>query len=133
MHTDEQFLNEFQNGTLPFEQWTHRAHLRMAYLVCRKSTNFADALEMICKGIRHFNGLHAEKLKIGFHQTMTQFWTSIIWNASRKYDGDFETFIEQNSFLTNSSLWKEYYSPELMFSSQAKQEFIVPDLKSFEN
>lgn len=28
---DEMFMNAFETGLLPFEQWTHRAHIRMAY------------------------------------------------------------------------------------------------------
>lgn len=28
---DEMFMNAFETGSLPFEQWTHRAHIRMAY------------------------------------------------------------------------------------------------------
>lgn len=28
---DEMFMEAFENRTLPFEQWTHKAHLRMAW------------------------------------------------------------------------------------------------------
>lgn len=136
MNTDDaQFLNDFQTGVLPFEQWTHRAHIRMAYLVCKSSKNFEEALEHIRQGIQHFNGLHASKLTIGFHETMTQLWATIVWNAIKKSDSsilDSNHFIDQNSYLLDSSLWKQYYSPTLMFSPDAKRSFTPPDLKSIE-
>lgn len=136
MNTDDaQFLNDFQTGVLPFEQWTHRAHIRMAYLVCKSSKNFEEALENIRQGIQHFNGLHASKLTIGFHETMTQLWATIVWNTIKRSDSsilDSNHFIDQNSYLLDSSLWKQYYSPTLMFSPDAKRSFIPPDLKSIE-
>lgn len=133
MNADEQFLNDFQNATLPFEQWTHAAHIRMAYLVCRKSNSFDEALLKIRLGIQKFNGFHAEKLKVGFHETMTQLWATIVWNAAKKSDSsivDANEFINQNKYLLDSSLWKQYYTPTLMFSPEAKCSFIPPDLKS---
>lgn len=30
--TDDEFLAAFEDGTLPFEQWNHRAHRRGAFL-----------------------------------------------------------------------------------------------------
>ena len=120
MENDEQFLNAFQTGTLPFEQWTHAAHIRMAHLVCKSSKDFDEALSRIRQGIQHFNGLHASKLKVGFHETMTYLWTVLVWNATKQnsdINGDAANFTERNSFLLNSSLWKEYYSPTLMFFS----------------
>lgn len=134
MEIDKQFLEDFQTGVLPFEQWTHAAHIRMAYLVCRSSTNFQEALERIRQGIQHFNGLHASKLKIGFHESMTRLWAILVWNATQKCNrtsiDDSKKFIEQNSHLMDSSLWKQYYSPTLMFSSEAKSQFIEPDLQA---
>ena len=133
MQSDTQFLQDFQTGVLPFEQWTHTAHIRMAYLVCRSSAKFEEALEKIRQGIQHFNGLHAAKLKIGFHESMTRLWAILVWNATQNFNSthsDSKTFIEQNGHLMDSSLWKQYYSPTLMFSPEAKKEFIEPDLKA---
>jgi hypothetical protein len=132
MDADAQFLIDFQTGILPFEQWTHAAHIRMAYLVCKSSNNFEEALLKIRQGIQHFNGLHASKLTVGFHETMTQLWATLIWNAIQKCDtsiSDSNAFIDQHRHLMDSSLWKEYYSPTLMFSPDAKRSFIPPDLK----
>ena len=129
MDVDAQFLNDFQTGVLPFEQWTHVAHIRMAYLVCKSSENFQDALSKIRQGIQKFNGLHASKLKIGFHETMTQLWATLVWNAVQKSNAsDSNIFCNENQHLLDSSLWKQYYSPELMFSPEAKASFIAPDL-----
>ncbi|CAF3095450.1 unnamed protein product [Rotaria sp. Silwood2] len=132
MDADAQFLNDFQTAVLPFEQWTHAAHIRMAYLVCKSSNNFEEALLKIRQGIQKFNGLHASKLTVGFHETMTQFWATVIWNATQKCDSsvsNFNDFIDRNGYLLDSSLWKQYYSPTLMFSPDAKRDFVSSDLK----
>jgi hypothetical protein len=134
MDADAQFLNDFQTGVLPFEQLTHAAHIRMAYLVCKSSANFEEALSKIRQGIQNFNGLHASKLTVGFHESMTQLWAIIVWNETQKCDSsvvsDSKDFIDQNRYLMDSALWKQYYSPALMFSPDAKRQFILPDLKS---
>jgi hypothetical protein len=106
----------------------------MAYLVCKSSANFEEALSKIRQGIQNFNGLHASKLTVGFHESMTQLWTIIVWNETQKCDSsvvsDSKDFIDQNRYLMDSALWKQYYSPALMFSPDAKRQFILPDLKS---
>ena len=133
MDADAQFLHEFRTGVLPFEQWTHAAHIRMAYLVCKSSASFEEALETIRQGIQHFNGLHTAKLTVGFHETMTQLWATLIWNATQQCDSSVSNsnaFLDQNRDLLDSSLWKQYYSPGVMFSPDAKRAFISPDLKS---
>ena len=132
MDADAQFLDDFQTGVLPFEQWTHAAHIRMAYLVCRSFTNFEEALAKIRQGIQYFNGLHASKLTVGFHETMTELWATLIWNAVQTCNSstsDSAAFISQNRHLLDSSLWKQHYSPALMFSPDAKRTFVPPDLK----
>ena len=132
MDADAQFLNDFQTRILPFERWTHMSHIRMAYLVCKSSKNFDEALLKIRQGIQHFNELHASKLKIGFHETMTQLWATLVWNAIQKMDTsvtDSKVFVERNNYLLDSSLWKQYYSSTLMFSVDAKHHFCPPDLK----
>ena len=132
MENDEEFLQAFQTGTLPFEQWTHAAHIRMAHLVCKSSKDFDEALSRVRQGIQYFNGLHASKLKVGFHETMTYLWTALVWNATKANStssADAKTFADQNSFLLSASLWKDYYSPTLMFSPEAKQHYVPSDLK----
>jgi hypothetical protein len=133
MNTDEQFLRDFQTGSLPFEQWTHAAHIRMAHLVCKSSKEFDEALACIRQGIQHFNGLHAAKLTVGFHETMTYLWTVLVWNATKQCDAsvsDAASFIEQNNRLMDSSLWKQFYSSAVMFSVDAKRSFISPDIQT---
>ena len=41
--SDDEFLAQFENCTLPFDQWTHRAHVRVAYLYLRRHP-FREAL-----------------------------------------------------------------------------------------
>jgi hypothetical protein len=133
MEADAQFLKDFHTGVLPFEQWTHASHIRMAHLVCKSSKDFDEALARIRAGIQHFNGLHAAKLTVGFHETMTYLWTALVWNATRDWQGsvssDAASFISQHPALMDSSVWKQHYTPALMFSPDAKRGYLPPDLQ----
>ena len=42
------FLAAFESCTLPFEQWTHRAHLRMALLVLKNENAQKFNLDCLC-------------------------------------------------------------------------------------
>ena len=61
---DEAFLKAFEDCTLPFEQWKHRAHLKVAYLYLRHLP-YAPALDKIRANIRRYNaaGPYARSVK----------------------------------------------------------------------
>ena len=54
---DTDLLQQFESLTLPFDQWTHRAHVRMAFIYLSQFS-FDLALGKICAGIRAFNLHH---------------------------------------------------------------------------
>ena len=54
---DAEFLSRFEGVRLPFEQWTHRAHVKVAYLYLRRHP-FEEALDRMRLGIRAFNAVH---------------------------------------------------------------------------
>mgnify|MGYP001135770165 CR=1 FL=1 len=51
---DRRFLGQFEDCTLPFEQWTHRAHVRVAYLYLSEHP-FDEALSRMREGVQHYN------------------------------------------------------------------------------
>ena len=104
MDVDAKFLNSNDFFKREFylsnNGQTCSSYSSMAYLVCKSSNNFEEALLKIRQGIQHFNGLHASKLTVGFHETMTQLWAILIWNATQKCDtsiSDSNAFIDLNS------------------------------------
>jgi hypothetical protein len=78
MPSDDAFLQQFEDRTLPFVQWTHRAHLKVAYLYLTRM-DFDSAAQKVC-GIRAYNAANRvpESPTNGYHQTTTMAWLHII-------------------------------------------------------
>ena len=93
--SDAEFISQFEDGSLPFESWTHAAHLRMATLQLLRhsaldgmpvsasapdtaAARCSAALRCVVGGIQRYNGAHAAKLTVGFHWTITELWFRMV-------------------------------------------------------
>ena len=131
--SDVTFMQAFEDTSLPFEDWTHQAHLRMAYNYIMEY-GWEEAAAHIKRGIRKYNEQHKEKVKVGYHETITMFYVRQVAKAIQDYavkDATFEDFIadSSNQFLTERHLLYEYYSDERINSKEAAQTYILPDKK----
>ncbi|QJW97087.1 hypothetical protein [Frigoriglobus tundricola] len=140
--TDDEFLLAFETCTLARADWTHAAHVRMAWLYLTRSLGAAAALDRVRPGIQKLNAefvrqLHLRGLTVphdprglnGYHETITTAFVTVIAARTRAGE-DFDTFRERNPDLfdrTFPSLLK-HYSPERLYSAAAKAAFIAPDL-----
>src|SRR4051812_47282050 len=70
--TDTDFLAAFETRSLPFAQWTHRAHVKVAFLYLR-GLPLAAALDKIRARIRAYNAANAvpESPTSGYNETTT--------------------------------------------------------------
>ena len=131
---DETFLRAFEDCTLPFEQWRHRAHLKVAYLYLRQLP-FDDALIKVRTDIKRYNASTntPEALERGYHETITAAWMRLVHFAlcERGPAASAEEFVErEKDFLPKDGLFK-FYSREQLISWRAKAEFVEPDLAPF--
>ena len=69
---DQEFLSRFEDCTLPFAEWTHRAHVKVAFLYVRDNS-FERAIEKICAGINAYNAVNdvPEGPMVGYNETTT--------------------------------------------------------------
>jgi hypothetical protein len=129
--TDDELLRQFEDCTLPFDQWVHRAHLKMAYLYLTRHS-FEHAVEKMRSGIRAYNAAHQvpDEPTRGYHETMTVAWLRIIHATLRVYGpaGSADEFVNGQQQLWEKKNLRLFYSPQLMTSSQAKRKFVEPDL-----
>ena len=51
---DEELVRQFESCTLPFNRWTHRAHVKVAHLYL-KNHPFDEALKRLRAGIQRYN------------------------------------------------------------------------------
>ena len=131
---DEAFLKAFEDCTLPFEQWKHRAHLKIAYLYLRQLP-YAQALDKIRVNIQRYNAATntPETLERGYHETMTVAWLRLVDWTMRECGtaASANEFLEAQEQLLDPRALDFFYSRERLISWQAKAEFVEPDLAPF--
>ncbi|MFN8282864.1 MAG: hypothetical protein U0U67_06585 [Chitinophagales bacterium] len=130
-------ITQFENETLPKEQWTHEAHLAVGCFYVH-SFGKEEALNKIRINIKKYNiAVGGENTdSSGYHETITVFW---IWNIdqfikNQEEEKPVDEIIAQ--FIASSFSDKnypfEYYTKDLLLSSNARLNFIEADLKAFE-
>jgi hypothetical protein len=136
---DQELLRQFENGMLPKEQWTHRAHVKVAYLyLC--AHGFEGALAKLRAGIPQLNAAHGveESPTRGYHETTTHAFLHLVDTARLVRDGvlsitDAEHFCDTHPHLLDKSILGLFYSPERRSHPDAKHRFIEPDLAPLPN
>jgi hypothetical protein len=131
-----QYAQQFEDCTLPIEEWTHELHLLMAL---HTLTNHpTDSFAVMRKKITQYNTAvgKVNSDTHGYHETMTAFWLWAVRDFCQQlpHYGYDEATADELLFkeeLTNRNLWLKYYSKELMFSKEARQGFIYPDIEPF--
>jgi hypothetical protein len=122
--TDDDFLAAFEDCTLPRTEWTHFAHLRMAWLYLTR-LSFGEALRRVRNGIRRYN---ASAGSDGYHETVTVAFVALV--GSRLTAGeDFAGFRAGNPdlFTRSPAILERHYSPAALSSTAARQRFVRPD------
>jgi len=133
--TDAQFLAAFEACTIPFpSEWTHRAHLRVAYLYLTHHP-LDEAIARIRDGIRRYNAANGivDAPERGYHETLTQMWMRVLHGllASAGPESGFDAFLETHPYLLQKTLGRLFYSRETMMSPRAKHEYVPPDRTPF--
>lgn len=128
--TDDEFLLAFETCSLPREAWTHRAHVRMAWLYLGRHP-VADARRLASEGIQRYNAARIGK-PLAYHETITQAYLTLI--ALRRDPAEtFQAFCARSEDLLDSKLGAllVHYRRETLFSEAARQAFLPPDLAEF--
>jgi hypothetical protein len=122
--TDDEFLAAFETCVLPKAEWTHVAHVRMAWLYVAR-LSFETALDRIRSGIRRYN---ASVGSDGYHDTITIALTLLIRARLETGEG-FATFAARNPdlFENRTGLLGRHYDPATLASAEARRRFVLPD------
>lgn len=148
--TDDEFLLAFQTCTFTRPEWTHEAHVRMAWLYLTRLP-FVEALDRIRTGIQKLNAKIGQPpnthrappqrscnitLRVssngdpnGYHETITIAFSRLI--ASRVRLGeDYLAFRDRNPDLFDRTLPApfQHYTKERLWSPEARRGFIEPDV-----
>lgn len=123
----ERLVHEFESLTLPYENWTHRAHLAVAVFYIRK-LSFDDALVQIRSRINAYNLACGDPN--GYHETITVMFLRKIASESQRERSDFSMHDElaRLEVLCKVDWLYQYYSRELIWSPEAKKHWVNPDM-----
>jgi len=127
----------FRSCTLPKEQWTHLAHLRVgAWHVDRFGRD--TALEMLRVGIWQLNDFHGtvNSLDSGYHETITVAYVRLIERFLAVVDAGvpLESRVDMltDRSLAERSFLLKFWSRDLLMSARARAEWVPPDLEPVE-
>lgn len=128
---DSAFIEAFETRTLPFSEWCHAAHIRMAWIYLTRH-GFDGALARARDGIQAFNKANnvVDAPLSGYHETITHAWLRVV-NATIRGQDPCSTsleFLEAHPHLRVRTLLRVFYSKERILSPEAKSRFVPADL-----
>lgn len=125
---DQIFMQAFEDTSLPFEEWTHETHIRMAWnYISQYGQDMATPL--IKQGIMKFNERNKDKIRHGYSETVTMFYIHVLTKAilCMPTDHTFEDFLLCHQELLGRDYLLRHYSPALLSNRESKLRFFEPD------
>ena len=124
MESAARLVEQFENGTLPKEEWTHTAHCVMAFWYCVRHP-LPVAVRKIREGIQAYNGPHSD----GYHETVTLFYTAtiaryVVTTGVAALTDEQIALFESQPFLAKGYA-HQYYSAERL--KDARHRWLPPD------
>jgi hypothetical protein len=125
---DREFRAAFEAGAYAPADFSHRAHVRLADVYLAGS-DVDLALERMRAALVSFlshHGIPASK----YHATLTRAWILAVHHFMHRSPEatSADDFIERNPLLLDSKIMLTHYSADLLFSDQARADFVEPDL-----
>ena len=124
---DRDFRSAFEACTVAPSQFNHEAHVRLAYIYLVES-GVESAVQRMREALLNFiehNGIPRSR----FHETITRAWVLAVRHFMDKSSStSFQDFIANNQVLLDSKIMLTHYSASVLFSSDARESFVEPDL-----
>jgi len=123
---DREFLRLFHDANLPGEEFRHRGHLRLAWLVLSRHRK-DEAESIVAREIRQFavaNGASGR-----YHDTLTRFWIRLVGHAMENAPetSTIDELVAKFPFLLDKSLPYRHWRGETFNSDQARAGWVEPD------
>src|SRR5690554_2120610 len=128
--SDDELVAAFESVTLPPGQFTHAAHVRVAWCYLRRHP-LSEALARFSAALRCFAAVHGASGK--YHETITVAYMLIIADRlAGREELSWPAFAAANPDLLRStpSVLAAWYSDELLASNRARRGFVMPDRRA---
>lgn len=129
--SDEAFEQLFESCSMPAEDFTHEAHLRLAWIHISKY-GIDTAVENIKTQLKAYTASLGAADK--YNETLTIAAIHAVHHFRKKSSSDgFDAFIKEFPALKNNlkGLLEQHYGFSI-FSEEAKMKFLLPDLLPFD-
>ena len=126
--SDRDFRAAFEAGAYAPADFSHRAHVRLAYVYLADS-DVNLALERMRAALVSFlshHGIPASK----YHETLTRAWILAVHHFMHRSPEatSADDFIERNPMLLDTKIMLTHYSADRLFSDAARADFVEPNL-----
>lgn len=110
----KKIIPAFEKNILPESEWDHKLRLFIIYHYIKQygKDGCFNAKSALCE--HWYMYLSAINQREKFHVTKILFWVWIIWYCMHKGYKSYEEMWEKCPHLHSSSLWKQYYSDEII-------------------
>jgi hypothetical protein len=126
--TDQEFFEQFEQGTLPGEFFHHRDHVRMAFLYLTRYPAL-EAVQRFCDALQRFAAANGKPHL--YHETISWAYLFLIRERLARAERQltWQEFSESNADVL---VWKDgalsrYYCAETLASELARRVFVLPD------
>jgi hypothetical protein len=122
--TESELRRRFEDLTLPAEAFSHREHVRLAWVYLREHS-LLEVLRLFPENLKRFAA------SIGaaavYHETVTWAFLVVI---DERMDGmreiPFDDFIAANADLLEKPVLQHHYDEETLASEAARRRFVLP-------
>jgi len=125
---DQRIQASFEACTISTAEFTHRAHLRLAYVYLAQHDVDA-ALPLMRDAIGRFLAHHRiDAAK--YHETLTRAWLLAVRHFMDRAGstGSADDFLSRSAVLLDTNVMLTHYSKDVLFSAAARAGFVEPDL-----
>lgn len=126
---DQAFRQQMERCEFPAADFNHRAHLRLAYVyLCESDTAVAN--QQMRDTLNRFL-IHNQVDPAKFHVTLTQAWILAVNHFMNRAGSatSADDLIDRYPQMLDTNIMLTHYTKERLFSEEARQEFLEPDVE----
>ena len=122
-----ELVNLFESCELPYERWTHRAHIAVAAIYLRRFS-LEEATDRARRFIPQYNLTRGDPN--GYHETITILFMRLVEREMRVAPtAELASFVNDLAGRFQLGWLLRYYSSDLLWSDKARAGFVMPDLR----
>jgi len=127
-NSDREFRAAFEAGAYAPADFSHRAHIRLAYVYLAEN-DVERGAALMRTALLSFLKVHGIT-PTRYHETLTRGWILAVHHFMHRCPTALsaDDFIAREPMLLDSRIMLTHYSTDLLFSQRARTAFVEPDL-----